>query len=673
MRVRKSLNNPVSLHFNNAPLQEVLKYVADTQGINVNVDETGLTEEAVTSSTPISIAVDGIRLESALNLMLNPLNLGWVIDNEVLNITSRMRKQGELQTKVYPVADLVVPVNINSTIQQFRPGTGYDEAPHGIAGPGMRSQPVHNPGPPGGGFAQVPANPFGGMNPSIPGSPTMNGQGLGGPQQSNYDFKPLSELITTTVSPESWQELAGAGSINQHESTLSLVVRQTQKVHQEIADLLEQLRRLQDLQVTIEVRFITVSDQFFEQIGIDFDFNLNSSVGGPYYEDDFTPIRPFGSTDPTFGGVSTGTTGGAGGTAGGAGGGGTGGTGGAGGAGGTAGGAGGSSSSGTTHLAPFGQGPTLNMQDRSNWPSKTVVGLLNNTQTFSPTLDIPFRQGSFDLAAPTFGGFDPNAGIQFGMAILSDLEAFMFVRAAQGDRRSNIMFAPKVTLFNGSFGFVQSALQRPFVVSLTPVASAFNIGYQPQIQTFLDGTSLFVQAVVSADRRYVRLSVTPLFQNITDVFTFSFLSGGGGGAGGAGGGAGGGGAGGGGVGGGGGGGVGGGGGGAGGGGGGIGGGGAGNRNTSAAGTVTVQQPVIDRVTVATVVSVPDGGTVLLGGVKTLREGRNMAGVPILNKIPYISRLFKNTGVGRETTSIMLMVTPRIIIQEEEEELLGTPQ
>ncbi|HET6424855.1 MAG TPA: hypothetical protein VFG20_14290, partial [Planctomycetaceae bacterium] len=89
-------------------------------------------------------------------------------------------------------------------------------------------------------------------------------------------------------------------------------------------------------------------------------------------------------------------------------------------------------------------------------------------------------------------------------------------------------------------------------------------------------------------------------------------------------------------------------------------------------SVTVQQPVTEIVTVSTTVSVPDGGTVLLGGIKRLREGRNMSGVPILNKIPYVSRLFKNTGVGRETESVMLMVTPRIIIQEEEEELLGIP-
>ncbi|MDB4365764.1 type II and III secretion system protein, partial [Pirellulales bacterium] len=73
----------------------------------------------------------------------------------------------------------------------------------------------------------------------------------------------------------------------------------------------------------------------------------------------------------------------------------------------------------------------------------------------------------------------------------------------------------------------------------------------------------------------------------------------------------------------------------------------------------------------TTVSVPDGGTVLMGGIKRMQEGRNEYGVPVLSKIPYINRLFKNVGVARRTQSLMLMVTPRIIIQEEEEDkLLG---
>ncbi len=634
MRVRRSLSQPVSLHFNNAPLSEVLKYIADTQGINVSVDEPGLTEEAVTTSTPISINVDGIQLKSALNLILDPLNLGYTIQNEVLNITSRMRRNGDLEARVYQVADLVVPVSMNPPVSRLSPGSGYAgdnpniQIPKGLHGVSATPNGQN-------GFAQVGASPHGGITSSLD---SMTGAALPqlqGPGASNLGFKALTDLITTTVAPQSWHELGGTGSVNQHDSTMSLVIRQTQAVHQEVADLLDQLRRLQDLQVTIEVRFITVSDQFFEQIGIDFDFNINDTIGNSGVNNDFSPMRPFGSTDPIFGGTGGSSGGGAG----------------------TGGGSSGSSGSATA-LAPFGQGPTLNMQDHDNWPSRTVVGLLNNTQTFSPTLDVPFRQGSFDLAAPTFGGFDPNAGISFGMAILSDIEAFMFVRAAQGDRRSNVMFAPKITLFNGQMGSVTSMTMRPFVMSLTPVASAFNIGYQPEIAVIGDGTSLSVQAVVSADRRYVRLSVLPLFQNVTDVFTFSYLSAGGGAGGGTGGGIGGG--------------IGGGGTGGGIGGGGTGGGGGNNNNNSAAGTVTVQQPVVTMVSVSTVVSVPDGGTVLLGGVKSLREGRNMAGVPILNKIPYISRLFKNTGVGRETTSLMMMVTPRIIIQEEQEQMLGIP-
>ena len=76
-------------------------------------------------------------------------------------------------------------------------------------------------------------------------------------------------------------------------------------------------------------------------------------------------------------------------------------------------------------------------------------------------------------------------------------------------------------------------------------------------------------------------------------------------------------------------------------------------------------------------TVPDGGTVLLGGLKRLSEGRNEFGPPMLSKIPYLDRLFKNVGYGREAESLMIMVTPRIIINEEEEQrqtgLTAVPQ
>ncbi len=74
---------------------------------------------------------------------------------------------------------------------------------------------------------------------------------------------------------------------------------------------------------------------------------------------------------------------------------------------------------------------------------------MDSPTTFSQDLKVPFRQGSFDIGVPQFGNFNPDAGMQIGFAILSDIETFFFIRAAQGDTRTNVMFAPKVTLFNG--------------------------------------------------------------------------------------------------------------------------------------------------------------------------------------------------------------------------------
>ena len=71
------------------------------------------------------------------------------------------------------------------------------------------------------------------------------------------------------------------------------------------------------------------------------------------------------------------------------------------------------------------------------------------------------------------------------------------------------------------------------------------VGYQPVISTLPEGTNMFAQAVVSADRRYVRITTTPLFSGVGQVTQFNSSGGGaqgtgGGGGGGAGGGMGGG-------------------------------------------------------------------------------------------------------------------------------------
>ena len=58
-----------------------------------------------------------------------------------------------------------------------------------------------------------------------------------------------------------------------------------------------------------------------------------------------------------------------------------------------------------------------------------------------------------------------------------------------------------------------------------PVRRAGAIGFVPVIQVIPEGATLSANAVISADRRYVRISVAPFFNTITDVFTYSLQGG----------------------------------------------------------------------------------------------------------------------------------------------------
>lgn len=77
-------------------------------------------------------------------------------------------------------------------------------------------------------------------------------------------------------------------------------------------------------------------------------------------------------------------------------------------------------------------------------------------------------------------------------------------------------------------------------------------------------------------------------------------------------------------------------------------------------TYTIEYPIIQLTTVTTTVSVPDGGTVLLGGIKRAREARNETGVPFLGDIPLINRLFKNDARIKDTQELLIFITARII-------------
>ena len=71
-------------------------------------------------------------------------------------------------------------------------------------------------------------------------------------------------------------------------------------------------------------------------------------------------------------------------------------------------------------------------------------------------------------------------------------------------------------------------------------------------------------------------------------------------------------------------------------------------------------PTISQREIGTQVAVQSGQTVLLGGLIQQDEGTSDTGIPGLNRIPIIGRLFGSTSRHRNRTELIVLITPRVI-------------
>lgn len=83
---------------------------------------------------------------------------------------------------------------------------------------------------------------------------------------------------------------------------------------------------------------------------------------------------------------------------------------------------------------------------------------------------------------------------------------------------------------------------------------------------------------------------------------------------------------------------------------------------------TIQQPIVTGAQLSTTVTIPDQGTVLLGGQRIVEEVEVETGVPVLSKIPILSRFFSNRVDAKTDRTLLILLKPTILIQNEEEEL-----
>jgi type II secretory pathway component GspD/PulD (secretin) len=203
---------------------------------------------------------------------------------------------------------------------------------------------------------------------------------------------------------------------------------------------------------------------------------------------------------------------------------------------------------------------------------------------------------------------------------LDDVQVDFLIEATQADRRSVQLTAPRLTFTNGQTSNIYVATQQSFVSDLQPITSDSAVGFDPTLAVVTEGVVMIVQGQVTADRRYVLLNVDTSVAEIEGFATQPVTA------------------------------V------------------AGGQLVNSADTQSfIQLPTLSVTRVQTTVTVPDQGTVLLGGQRLISEFEVETGVPVLSKIPVISRFFTNRVESREEQTLLILIKPTILIQNEQEE------
>ncbi|MHC4375066.1 MAG: hypothetical protein ACYS26_00565 [Planctomycetota bacterium] len=471
-----------------APLESVADYLSTATGIDFLISPT-VFEEIDEEDSAVLLDLNERSVSSVLNLIAETTEgLDWKIEDGVVKFVTSEELVGDLNFVIYEVRDLVKP-------------------PRDFAGPEIDVLPSE-------GIEYVEEDP------REPDAAVITGDDL-------------VALIEENVAPDTWGD---PGSIESTD-TGTLVVFQTQEVHDQISSLLEDLREAAGIMVQIQTRFLKVEDNFLEDIGVDFRGLGTPGLGDNQFFNDFGAP---GSLNESIGN--------------------------------------------STDTGLF-------YDNSGNGDVKARVENLFDT----------------DLGGEITG----SGGLSLQWTYLNDLQLELVLRAVSKSERVEVVTAPSILVFNTARSHIKVLNQLTFVQDYNvQIATAAAIA-DPIVQVVQDGVVLDVRPVVSADRRFITLDLRPTVATLTrpiEEFSTSLATSG--------------------------------------------------------GTVTIQLPELELQKLRTVVTVPDGGTVLLGGLKLHENQKLASGTPILNKVPILSFFFDRKGnyVSNQKTLVLLKST--VVLQEE---------
>ncbi|MGE0708885.1 MAG: hypothetical protein AB7N76_22575 [Planctomycetota bacterium] len=212
----------------------------------------------------------------------------------------------------------------------------------------------------------------------------------------------------------------------------------------------------------------------------------------------------------------------------------------------------------------------------------------------------------------------PDGGIAMQYNFIDDFQLQAILEAVLKTQKSRLINAPRLTVFNNQRSHILNIRQRAYIqdveVNQTGVIPVLN----PVIGILNTGAILEVRPTVSHDRRYVSLEVQPtlateLAPRIPAPVTLA------------------------------------------------------NAFTS----IPIELPVITIQKLRASVTVPDGGTVLMGGLKNFDEFEGESGVPFLIRVPLLNNLFRRQAFQKLQASLVVLVKANItIIREEEKRVFG---
>lgn len=259
--------------------------------------------------------------------------------------------------------------------------------------------------------------------------------------------------------------------------------------------------------------------------------------------------------------------------------------------------------------------------------TSTPLLTTNNTQGFGPvgltnnSLGVTNALTTAPFAAEVLSA---GRGFTASGTFLDDIQVDFLLQATQADRRNVNLQAPRLTTTNGQEANIQITNQLTYISGLTPITNQGAVAFQPITNALNTGVLMRVRGTISADRRYVTADILTQISQLVRFRTGTTFAavGGGGGLGG------------------------------------------GSAATIPSGNF--QLPEVSISSVQTTVTIPDQGTILLGGQRLVDEQEVESGVPVLSKIPIINRFFSNRSTTKEERTLLILYKPTILIQSEQE-------